>query len=196
MNITLNRSIIILMIFLSCYIPSYSEDSEDMSINTEITFGLSYNITKLSENTDANIALNSSIRLLWDTDTRLNLGLEAGIFSILRSETNGIVTEFGITDLKTSIETIPIMFVINMNFAELDFYAGAGISLTYSIIEAYSEKAISNIMNGSYMFSVSYSLMSFTGFNFGVETGIYYITDVDAFLHKINFKANVELFSW
>jgi hypothetical protein len=198
MNISLNKYFLLLFsIFLSyqyCY--SLVQPDKEMSLKSEIYAGFSYNLTYLLNNSNANIFPNPGIRLLWDTDTRLNLGIESAFLSMIKEEKIDISTEFSSTDFSANINTIPIMVVFNMNFDKLDFYAGAGISLTYSVIEAFSDKSISNIMNGSYMFAASYSYKISDGISLGFETGIYYITDIDLFLHKINMKTSFDMTSW
>ena len=198
MNTTLNRSIIILFIIFSNYNSCFSEIEMDngMSIRSEFILGFSYNATKLTQSTDANLSFNPNVRIIWDTDTRLNIGIEAALLPVSRTYLENVNTEFGQTDFLVSINTMPLMLIFNMNFEKLDFYGGAGISSTLSFMEAFSEKSGSNTLNGSYMFAASYSNEISDGIDLGIESGIYYITDIDVFIQKISIKMITDIISW
>ncbi len=200
MNIIVNTKFlyVLFLVLIVSNIKMLSDDIDhtDMSLKAQILFGASYNLTNLNNGRDANLSFCPGVRVIWNTDTKLNLGFESLHLPVSQTKMMNVETEFGATDFSADINTVPIMLIFNMDFGAIDFYGGTGISLTYSVIDSFGETSVSTMVNGSYMLAISYSISLFENIDFGVGSGFYYITDIDVFMQKMNMRLEIDIFSW
>ena len=83
-----------------------------------------------------------------------------------------------------------------MHLANIDFYSGAGVSFTTSRLEALDNISKTDIINGSFMAGMAYSIEVSDNIQIGLEANIYYITELEYYILKTGFKTRFDLFSW
>jgi hypothetical protein len=156
--------VIIIVSFLSCVVFPQTIDTT-YSLSTEIGVGYSRFFTTMDYDNLNKNGFSGTIRVMWNPEHLLSLGLESGYQYLYSLDVSGISTEFGNTDVKASMYSIPIFIVFAMKvLPNIKLSAGAGAYLLYNSGEAFGDNLSSNQISigahvgASYTYPINNSL--------------------------------------
>jgi hypothetical protein len=98
-----------------------------------------------------------TLRIMMRPEHLLRVGLETGLTQVYYVKSEGVQTDFGITDFTSSMNAVPILLVFSMPLVEhLDIYAGSGGFLMYSNTESFGTQVTASAMSIGFMLGLSY----------------------------------------
>jgi len=139
----------------------------------------------------------SHIRVMWEPEHLLRIGLESGYNSLYTYEESVTDTEFGSTDAKSSLNSIPLFLVISMEIIpSINLTTGFGPSFLKTSFEAFGSQNQSTQISTSYYVAASYSYPLNMKFAFGGEFRWYRIQKIEDGTLSIQLMLQYRLFSW
>lgn len=181
-----------LVLSIKCF--SQSADTT-YKVNTIIGFGYSYFITSLSELDGFNPhSFNATAKIMWQPEHLLRVGIESGYLSFYSYKQSGFTSNFGTTDVKSSLSAVPIILIFSMElFDNFEIASGVGVYFLFSEIDSYDNKVSSSVFSNGYYSSVSYYYPLNRDLSIGGELKYYYISKIEdadialQFILKYNF---------
>jgi Outer membrane protein beta-barrel domain len=128
------------------------------SLSTEIGLGYSRYFTTL-DNDDLNKnGFSGTVRVMWNPEHLLSLGLESGYQYLYSLDVNDFDTEFGNTNVKASMYTVPIFIVFSMKvIPNINLIAGAGAYLLFNSGELFGDELVSSQISIGAHTGISYT---------------------------------------
>lgn len=141
--------------------------------------------------------LATSFRIMWQPEHLLRIGLESGYNYLYSYEENGIETEFGTTDAKSSLSSIPVFFVMAMQLSSaIDISAGLGPSFLKTSFESFDWQTKSTQISTSYYVACSYKQPLSKKILLGGELRFYRIHKIDDSTLSLQLTIGYRLLSW
>lgn len=175
---------------------SFGQSSDTTyKVNAVLGFGYSYFITSLSELEGLNPhSFNATVKIMWQPEHLLRVGIESGYLSFYSYKQSGFTSEYGTTDVKSSLAAVPIILVFAMElFDNLEVSSGVGVYFLFSEIDSYNNKVSSSVFSNGYYSSLSYYYPLNKDIKIGGELKYYYISKIEdadislQFIFKYNF---------
>ena len=150
------KILIALIVISSVILPQQNEKT--YSISTELGAGYSRYFTTMDYEDLNQNGFSGTVRVMWNPEHLLSLGLESGYQYLYSLDVSDFSTEFGNTNVKASMYTIPIFIVFSMKvLPNIKLSAGSGVYLLFNSGEAFGDELNSNqISIGAHM-GISYT---------------------------------------
>lgn len=128
------------------------------SVSAELGIGYSRFFTTMDYDKLNKNGFSATMRVMWNPEHLLSIGLETGYQYIYLYSYEGFDTEFGTTDISASMYTVPIFIVFAMKvLPNLKLSAGSGAYLLYNSGEAFGDALESNQLTIGAHTGVSYT---------------------------------------
>jgi hypothetical protein len=180
-RIKINIVLATLMIGLSTFLSqSYGQsDDSEYSVTFYINAGYSRFISKLDDNDLNKNGFSGTIRLMWEPEHLLSIGIESGYLQLYNFNTQSWV-EGETFDISSELSAVPILTVFSTEIIEnLKLSYGSGIFILTSKVDAFNNPVNSNQVStgilaaGSYLFPVSHNI------SLGGEIKYYFINKIE-----------------
>jgi hypothetical protein len=161
---------------------AYSQNADTTyKVNAVLGLGYSYFISSLSELGGFNPhSFNATAKIMWQPEHLLRVGIESGYLSFYSYKQSGFTSDYGTTDIKSSLSALPIFLVFSMEvFEEFEISTGVGVYFLFSEIDSYNNKVSSSVFSNGYCSSVSYYFQLNMDFKIGGELKYYYISKIE-----------------
>jgi hypothetical protein len=137
------------------------------------------------------------IRLMWQPEHILRVGLESGYHYLYSVEVNQISTEFGVTDARSSLTAVPILFVAAVEIMpSLELLGGMGTTILHTFFEAYGYETKSSQLSTSYFIAGRYEYPLNESLAIGGELNYYRINKIEDAALSLRFMLSYRLLSW
>lgn len=138
------RKILIAVIVISSVILP-QQDEKTYSISTELGVGYSRFFTTMDYDDLNQNGFSGTVKVMWNPEHLLSIGLESGYQYLYSIDVSNYDTEFGTTNLKASMYSIPVFIVFAMKvLPNIKLTAGAGAYLLFNSGEAFDDELSSN----------------------------------------------------
>ncbi len=183
--ISINKIIIIALLLLPfgtllSQVPYTLHDTlkydNNFGITVETIGGLSYNLRSLKIKSKR-INLFSSLRILWNSNRKLNIGIETSYLMIGQADDYKKDENLGTSKFDAKLDGIPISLVFNMRIWDLDWIVGIGTSYIISTISTDKEEIISTTWSYCFNFGLGYTIDISKHFGFGLETKFFSLSN-------------------
>jgi len=150
------KILIAVVVISSVTLPQLNDTT--YSLSTEIGFGYSRYFTTMDYDNLNQNGFSGTVRVMWNPEHLLSLGLESGYQYLYSLDVSDFSTEFGNTNVKASMYTIPIFIVFSMKvLPNIKLSAGSGVYLLFNSGELFGDELRSNqISIGAHM-GISYT---------------------------------------
>jgi Outer membrane protein beta-barrel domain len=150
------KILIAVIVISSVALPQLNDTT--YSLSTEIGVGYSRYFTTMDYDDLNQNGFSGTVRVMWNPEHLLSLGLESGYQYLYSLDVSDFSTEFGTTNVKASMYTIPIFIVFSMKvLPNIKLSAGSGVYLLFNSGEAFGDELSSNqISIGAHM-GISYT---------------------------------------
>jgi Outer membrane protein beta-barrel domain len=137
------KILIAMIVISSVILPQQNEKS--YSISTELGAGYSRYFTTMDYDDLNQNGFSGTVRVMWNPEHLLSLGLESGYQYLYSLDVSNYDTEFGNTNVKATMYTVPIFIVFAMKvFPNVKLTAGSGAYLLFNSGEAFGDALNSN----------------------------------------------------
>lgn len=160
----------------------YSQSTDTTyKVNAIVGLGYSYFISSLSELSGFNPhSFNATAKIVWQPEHLLRVGIESGYLSFYSYKQSGFTSDYGTTDVKSSLSSVPIILIFSMEiFKEFEISTGVGVYFLFSEIDSYGNKVSSSIFSNGYYSSMSYFYALNKDLRIGCELKYYYISKIE-----------------
>ena len=149
--------LLIVISFLTCFIYPQTSDTT-YSLSAEVGLGYSRYFTTMSYNDLNKNGLSGTIKVMWNPEHLLSVGLETGYQQLYSYNYDNYETEFGTTNVSASMYAVPIFIIISMKvIPNVKVSAGSGAYLLNNSGESFGiENHSSQISIGAHI-GASYS---------------------------------------
>jgi hypothetical protein len=121
------------------------DDNKTYSLSTELGVGYSRYFTTMDYDDLNQNGFSGTVRVMWNPEHLLSLGLESGYQYLYSLDVSDFSTEFGNTNVKASMYTVPIFIVFAMKvLPNIKLTAGTGAYLLFNSGEAFGDELSSN----------------------------------------------------
>lgn len=128
------------------------------SLSTEIGVGYSRYFTTMDYDDLNQNGFSGTVRVMWNPEHLLSLGLESGYQYLYSLDVSDFSTEFGNTNVKASMYTIPIFIVFSMKvLPNIKLSAGSGVYLLFNSGELFGDELRSNQVSIGAHMGISYT---------------------------------------
>lgn len=128
------------------------------SLSTEIGVGYSRYFTTMDYDDLNQNGFSGTIRVMWNPEHLLSLGLESGYQYLYSLDVSDFSTEFGNTNVKASMYTVPIFIVFAMKvLPNIKLTAGSGVYLLFNSGELFGDELRSNQVSIGAHMGISYT---------------------------------------
>jgi hypothetical protein len=136
--------IIMLVGLISFAILPQSED-KTYSLSAEVGLGYSRYFTTMDYSELNKNGFSGTVRIMWNPEHLLSIGLETGYQSLYSYDVSGYETEFGSTNISASMYSVPIFIVFSMKvIPNLKLTAGSGAYVLYNSGEFFGDELSSS----------------------------------------------------
>jgi len=145
------------IVFITCSVFSQVNDTT-YSLSTEIGLGYSRYFTTMDYSDLNKNGFSGTVRVMWNPEHLLSLGLETGYQYLYSIDINDYSTEFGTTNFSASMYTIPVFIVFAMKLTpNIKLSAGSGIYLLYNSGNIFEDALESNQISIGAHTGISYT---------------------------------------
>jgi len=128
------------------------------SLSTELGVGYSRYFTTMDYDDLNQNGFSGTVRVMWNPEHLLSLGLESGYQYLYSLDVSDFSTEFGNTNVKASMYTIPIFIVFSMKvLPNIKLSAGSGVYLLFNSGELFGDELRSNQVSIGAHMGISYT---------------------------------------
>jgi hypothetical protein len=152
----IRKILIAVIVISSVMLPQQNEKT--YSVSTELGVGYSRYFTTM-DYTDLNKnGFSGTVKVMWNPEYLLSIGLETGYQYLYSLDVSNYDTEFGNTNVKASMYTVPIFIVFAMKvFPNVKLTAGSGAYLLFNSGEAFGDALSSNQISIGAHVGISYT---------------------------------------
>jgi hypothetical protein len=140
---------------------------------------------------------NINIRLMWQPEHLLSVGLESGYHYLYSYESNNVDTEFGTTNMKSSLTAVPLFFVAAMEITpSIELLGGIGPTFlntyfdSFGVVTESSQRSTSYFIAGRYEHPINESLA------IGGEINYYLINKIEDSTLSLQVTLRYRLLTW
>jgi hypothetical protein len=133
-------------------------DDKTYSLSTELGVGYSRYFTTMDYYDLNQNGFSGTVKVMWNPEHLLSIGLETGYQYLYSLDVSDYSTEFGNTNVKASMYTVPVFIVFSMKvLPNIKLSAGSGVYLLFNSGELFGDELSSNqISIGAHM-GISYT---------------------------------------
>ncbi len=149
----------ILIIIILAFVPQLFAQNDESKYSVNAIAGAGYGIffTDLNSKGLNNHGFNGSLRIMWQPEHLLRIGLQSGFIQFYSSSQSNVDTDFGVTDIETKLTAMPILAVYSMLiFDQFEVNIGAGPYILYSTVNSHDNKVTSTQLSSGFMLSGTY----------------------------------------
>jgi len=166
-------------------------------ISLEVLGGSSLTTISVFEENDMNIiGFSGAVRILWEPEKLLRVGMETGLLHLAHSKEENIQTDFGLTKRNNSMNAYPLMLFFNMKIWKAEIILGLGAALITSRINAFNDLSESSIVTSSKMYGIGYSYQLSERFSIGGEFKYYSFSTPELTVATFQLKTKYSIFVW
>ncbi len=171
--------------------------AQDYYLNGYAGFGYARFMTDLDlEGLNPN-GFNGKIRLMWKPEHLLSVGIEAGYHYLYSYSYSDIATDFGVTDVSSSLTALPIFLVAGMEItSSIELLGGIGPSILYTFFESHGNETKSSQLSASYFIAGRYQYPINESLALGGELNFYHIDKIEDSTLSLQFILSYHLQSW
>lgn len=137
------KILIALIVISSVTLPQQNEKT--YSISTELGAGYSRYFTTMDYDDLNQNGFSGTVRVMWNPEHLLSIGLESGYQYLYSLDVSDYDTEFGITNVKASMYSVPVFIVFAMKvLPNIKLTAGSGAYLLFNSGEVFGDDLSSN----------------------------------------------------
>jgi len=137
------------------------------------------------------------IRVMWQPEHILRVGLESGYHHLYTFEVNRVSTDFGVTDARSSLTAVPILFVAAVEILpSVELVGGMGTTILHTYFEAYGFETKSSQLSTSYFIAGRYEYPLNQSLAIGGELNYYRINKIEDAAMSLRFMLSYRLLSW
>jgi len=150
------KILIAVVVISSVALPQLNDTT--YSLSTEIGLGYSRYFTTMDYDDLNQNGFSGTVRVMWNPEHLLSLGLESGYQYLYSLDVSDFNTEFGNTNVKASMYTIPIFIVFSMKvLPNIKLSAGSGVYLLFNSGELFGDELRSNQVSIGAHMGISYT---------------------------------------
>jgi hypothetical protein len=192
-RIKIDIAIIIVTISITaCLSKSYCQSDDNVySVTAYVNAGYSRFISELDDNDLNKNGFSGTIRLMWEPEHLLSIGLESGYVRLYNSNTQTSIGNGNTFTLTSELNAVPILSVFSMKIINnLKLSIGSGIFIITSKVDSLNNPVSSDLVStgiligGSYLYPVS-SFISLGG-----EIKYYHINKIED--GGLNFQVSLQ----
>lgn len=192
------KRILFVVLLLSIIVSAQEEaDSNEYKISSEVGGGYSRFFSSISMDNFNKNGYTTSLRFLWQPEHLLAVGVESGYYHLYSYRKGGVESEFGKSDVKISMVSLPVLLMFRMRIHEnVHLYAGSGILVLYNQGEMFGDKFNSSEISIADHVGASYSWMVSSQLRVGAEFKYTYIFKLEDAYVSMQLFAAYNLFSY
>jgi hypothetical protein len=191
----INRKFLSLVAFL-IFTPVVSP-AQTYNINIRAGAGYSRFLTDMDYPGINKNGFTGSLRLMWQPEHLLSIGLESGYNTLYTYEQEHIDTEFGTTDATSSLSSIPIFFVITMQiYNDISITGGWGTAFLKTSFDSFDLHSGSTQVSTCYFVAPEYEMNLNDELSLGAELRWYYIQKIEDGTLSMQISVNYRLLTW
>lgn len=187
------------MLFLTSFIiinaQEQVKDEKRFALSVTIGNGFNYNIQNQKPVMD-NIFYSPAIRLLWEPNHLLNIGVETGYLTISKQDSTIVSTPYGQTIFKARLNAIPLLLVFNMKVSKINLYYGLGVSYLTTHLQAFDEKVVVGNWYYCYNVALAYNYPLSKNVNIGIEAKSYFFPKLQTMTGGVAINLNYKFLHW
>ena len=188
---------VLLIVICTVLILSNLAYSQTYYLNINAGGGYARYITDMNQSGLNQNGFIGSFRVMWEPEHLLRIGLESGYNSLYTYEESVTDAEFGSTDAKSSLNSIPLFLIISMKITpSINLTTGFGSTFLKTSFEAFGSKNESSQISTSYYVAASYSYFLNKKFALGGEIRWYRIQKIEDGTLSLQLMLQYRLFSW
>ncbi len=196
-----NKYFLLLILIISnpLYLLCLDKDS-DYTLSTEIFAGWSYKLNSelAGEPSYSRSGLPVGLRIMWEPDNLLRVGIESAYLKLSSFEKQGIETKYGTTNAKASLNAVPILLIFSMNKWNFDISTGLGVYYLYATFDA---KLINSVQQSGewdmgFLLSIGYTYPFDGPFSVGANLKYYSISERQEYLISPQISLKYNVFTW
>ncbi len=165
------------------------------TVSVEISAGPAVRIHSTGKTVD-NFSFAPALRILWEPNHLLDLGLGTAFLNLEKEEKKNISNEFGITDFRAGLTGIPIIFISRMHLWKVELSGGIGASWVHSNLTAFGNTVEANQWYQCYYFALGYEYTLTGKMGIGTEFFSFSMPKIDQQKIGIMFKFSYDLYRW
>jgi len=134
---------------------------------------------------------------MWQPEHLLRIGIESGYVPLYLIETSQAQSVFGATDIKISLDAVPIMFVFSMELQQkYEIFGGIGGFILLSEMDSFGNKVNSISWSNGSEIGTSFWLYKKGDWRLGSEVKAYYISKLDDWDLLLQLRIKYKLFTF
>jgi len=170
-----------IIIFSTSLSSGYAQSGETTySVTTYISLGYSRFISELDDNDLDKNGLSGTIRLMWEPEHLLSIGIESGYLQLYNFNSKVSLGNENIFNVSSELTAVPILSIFSMEiFNNLKLSIGSGIFILLSNVDVLNNLVNSNqvstgvLAGGSYLYPISHTI------SLGGEVKYYHINKIE-----------------
>ncbi len=190
------KKILAVIVIIACSAFSQVNDTT-YSLSTEIGLGYSRFFTTMDYSDLNKNGFSGTVRVMWNPEHLLSLGLETGYQYLYSIDINDYSTEFGTTDFSASMYTIPVFIVFAMKLTpNIKLSAGSGMYLLYNSGNIFGDVLESNQISIGAHAGISYTYPINNSISIGGELLYSYFSKIQDQTVAIQFLFIYDFLKW
>ena len=174
-----------------------SIQAQTSQLNGSVGLGYARFITDMGLSGLNKNGYSGSLRVMWQPEHLLRIGLETGYYRLYSFQQENIQTEFGTTDAQSSLDALPIFLNWAMQLtSDLEIFAGIGPTFLYTSFESFGFKAKATQISTSYIVGGTYTHDISPKIKLGGELKYYRINKIEDGTITLQFIFVYKLFDW
>jgi hypothetical protein len=184
-------------ILLICLLLITTASAQTYQLNGYVGLGYSRFLTDMDLDGLNKNGYIGIIRLMWQPEHLLSVGLESGYHYLYSYEVNNVSTEFGVTDARSSLTAIPLFFVAAMKILpSVQLTGGIGPTFLHTFFESFGDETKSSQISTSYFIAGNYEYPLNESLTIGGELSYYRINKIEDSTLSLRFILGYNLLSW
>lgn len=191
------------IIFILLFIESAYAQSNDTlySLSADVGLGYSRYLTTV-EFMDLNKSgFSGTFRVMWHPEHLLSIGLETGYQYLYSIKTSISSDEFGTSDLKASMISVPLLFVASMiifpkSLPNFELKGGSGAFFMFNYGELFGSSIYSSVFSLGYIAGASYIHPIHEDISIGGELKYFYISKLKDSDLSLQILFSYKFLSW
>lgn len=191
------------IILIILFIESTHAQSNDTlySLSADVGLGYSRYLTTL-EFMDLNKnGFSGTFRVMWHPEHLLSIGVETGYQYLYSIKTSITSDEFGTSELKASMVSVPLLFVASMiifpkSLPDFELKGGSGAFFMFNYGELFGSSIYSSVFSLGYIVGASYIHTVHEDISIGGEIKYFYISKLQDSNLTLQFLFSYNFLSW
>jgi len=182
----------------ACLSQSYSQSTDsEYAITAYVNGGYSRFISELEDNDLNKNGFSGTIRLMWEPEHMLSLGIESGYISLYQFDTQNASALGNTFEVSSSLTAVPILTIFSMEiFENLKISVGSGIFILTSKVDALNNPVQSDLVSTGVLASGSYYYPLSGIISLGGEIKYYLINKIEDGSLNFQFSLQYRFFTY